>query len=107
MTKEQAAYAAALNLLGSGIPDPDADALLRLTLGDLRYDALASEMPAGPKVRCPRCPTPFLYDGPTDGEHFAELWEHLITRHHYDARNAEDPALVAWRHPLPEGVMAA
>lgn len=106
MTKEQTAYAAMLNLLGSGIPDPVDDALLRRTLDDLRYEALASDMPPGPKVRCPSCPTPFAYDGPVDGEHFAELWEHLITRHHYDPRNAEDPAQRAWSHPL-EGVMAA
>lgn len=107
MTKEQAAYAAALNLIGSGVLDTFDDAPLRLTLDDLRYEALASAMPPGPKVRCPKCPTPFAYGGPTDGEHFADLWEHLITRHNYDPRNAEDPAQRAWSRPVFEGAMAA
>lgn len=107
MTKEETAYADTLNLLGSGdVLGSVDDTPLRLTVEDLRYEALASTMPPGPKVRCPRCPTPFAYDGPTDGEHFADLWEHLISRHHYDPRNAEDPAQRAWSRPF-ESVMAA
>lgn len=108
MTKEETAYADMLNLLGSGIvldPDSFEDAPLRLFLGDLRFEALASVMPPGPKVRCPKCPQPFLYDGPMDGEHFADLWVHLITRHHVDVRAAEDPAQRAWDHPVLEGAM--
>lgn len=107
MTKEETAYAAALNLLGSGIVLGSVDdAPLRLTVEDLRFEALASDMPPGPKVRCPYCPTPFAYGGPTDGEHFADLWEHLITRHGVDPRSAEDPAQRAWSRPF-ESVMAA
>ena len=64
-------------------------------------------MPPGPKVRCPRCAQPFAYDGPTDGEHFAELWDHLIVRHRFDNRNAEDPAQRAWNHPRFEAAVAA
>lgn len=108
MTKEQTAYGAALNLFGTGtVPGDLTDGPLLLTLGDLRYDALASAMPPGPKVRCPRCPKPFAYDGPTDGEHFAELWDHLIGRHHVDPRAADGFAQYAWAHPLLEGTMAA
>lgn len=105
MTKEETAYAGTLNLLGSGAvlnPDSGADMPLRLTLDELRYEALASAMPPGPKVRCPRCPTPFLYGGPLDNEHFAELWEHLIRVHKIDIRQAEIPAQHAWDHPVLE-----
>jgi hypothetical protein len=110
MTKEETAYAATLNLLGTGVvldPDSIKDEPLRRTLGNLRYEALASVMPPGPKVRCPRCAVPFAYGGPTDGEHFADLWEHLITQHRFDPRAAEDPARIAWKHPLFDGAMAA
>lgn len=108
MTKEETAYAAALNLFGTGVVfDSVDDSRLLQTLADLRYDALASAMPPGPKVRCPRCPTPFPYGGPTDGEHFADLWDHLAAVHRYDPRQAELPAQRAWDHPLFEGTMAA
>ena len=107
MTKEETAYAAALNLLGSDVSGPVDDEPLRLTLGDLRFEALASVMPPGPKVRCPRCAQPFPYGGPADGEHFADLWDHLAGVHRYDPRMAELPARDAWSRPLLEGTMAA
>lgn len=107
MTKEQAAYAAALNLIGTGVLDWTADGSLVLTLGNLRFEALASAMPPGPKVRCRRCPTPFPYGGPLDGQHFADLWEHMIIKHGCDPREAELPARSAWNHPLFNGAMAA
>lgn len=108
MTKEEAAYAAALNLIGTGALDGAADGPLILALEHLRFEALASTMPPGPKVRCPRCPQPFPYGGPTDGEHFADLWEHLIVSHRIGVRAAEGPAEHAWHHPyLFEGAMAA
>lgn len=108
MTKEDTAYADTLNLLGTGaVLDLIDDAHLRLTLEDLRYEALASHLPPGPKVRCPKCPQPFSYGGPLDGEHFADLWAHLIARHGYDPRNAEDPAQRAWDHPLLEEAVSA
>lgn len=108
MTKEEIAYAAALNVLGTGVVLGSADDTpLLLTLEDLRYEALASVMPPGPKVRCPRCPTPFPYGGPLDGEHFADLWEHMINVHRVDVRQAELPAQSAWNHPRFEGAMAA
>ena len=108
MTKEETAYADALNLLGTGFtPISSDDVPLLLTLEDLRFEALASTMPPGPKVRCPRCPQPFAYNGPLDGEHFAELWDHLGAVHHYDPRQAELPAKSAWSRPRFESVMAA
>ena len=107
MTKEETAYAETLNLLGSDLPAPTRDAPLIRTLGDLRFEALASAMPPGPKVRCHYCPEPFPYDGPAGGEHFADLWEHLITRHRVDPRAAEGPAQYAWGRPYFVGMMAA
>jgi hypothetical protein len=110
MTKEETAYAAALNLIGSGtvLGSPE-DAPLRRTLEDLRYEALASVMPAGPKVRCPHCPTPFPCDGPDDGKHFADLWEHLIVSHRIDTWIAAAPAQTAWIRAVEnfEGAQAA
>ncbi|MGY5634156.1 hypothetical protein ACW7N6_38085 [Streptomyces sp. UC1A3] len=41
-------------------------------------------------------------DGPADGEHFADLWEHLIIRHGADPRLADEPARVAWAEAVAE-----
>jgi hypothetical protein len=107
MTKEELAYTATLNLIGSDVLGSTEDTPLRLTLEDLRFEALASAMPAGPKVRCLRCPTPFLYDGPAGGEHFADLWEHMIIKHGSDLRQAEWSVQSAWNRPLLHGAVAA
>ncbi|MGW2213250.1 hypothetical protein [Streptomyces sp. NPDC001781] len=108
MTTEQIAYYATLNLLGTGFtPVSVDDAPLMLTLEDLRFRALASAMPPGPKVRCTYCSQPFAYDGPTDGEHFAELWEHLIVVHHRQIPSADGLARMAWHNPqFPPAVAA-
>lgn len=109
MTKEQAAYAATLNLIGSDVLDsrPGSwDGILVDTLGRARRTAAHS---TGPHVDCPYCYWTTPYGGPVDGEHFADLWEHLIIRHGKDVRAAEDPARIAWNRPVleHEGATAA
>jgi hypothetical protein len=37
-----------------------------------------------------------------DGEHFADLWEHLITRHGIDTWTAAAPAQIVWIHAVAE-----
>jgi hypothetical protein len=106
MTKEETAYAATLNLLGSDVLDPVEDCDLADTLGRERRRAIHS---TGPCVDCPRkdCYWTTPYGGQDDNEHFADLWEHLIAVHKYDVRNAEDPAQRAWNRPVLEGAVAA
>lgn len=101
MTKEQVAYAATLNILGSDVLDPVRDEALTDTLARERRTAAHS---TGPHVDCPRegCYWTTPYGGPGDGEHYADLWEHLIARHGLDVRNAEVPATYAWRRPVHE-----
>lgn len=102
MTKEQTAYADTLNLLGSGVLDPSPespDSLLVETLGRERRLAAHS---TGPHADCPSCYWTTPYGGPDDGEHFADLWDHLVARHGHDARYAEEPARRAWRNPAME-----
>jgi hypothetical protein len=100
MTKEQAAYAAALNAIGSDILDSEGeDAYLADHLGEMRRRAAHS---TGPHADCPRCWWTVPCGGPADGEHFADLWEHLIVRHGADPRYADEPARTAWRHAEAE-----
>lgn len=102
MTKEETAYAATLNLLGSDVLDPSpesTDSLLVETLGEARRRAAHS---TGPHADCPNCCWTVPCTGLLDGEHFADLWEHLITRHGFDPRLAEAPALGAWDRAVRE-----
>lgn len=99
MTEEQAAYGAALNLIGTGALDPCEDAELEDTLGCLRRAAAHS---AGPQADCPSCHWTVPCDGREDGEHFADLWDHLITRHGTDPRWADEPARKAWARAVAE-----
>lgn len=95
MTKEQAVYAATLNLIGSDVLDPAADAGLADALGREARNAAHS---TGPHIDCAQdgCWWTTPYGTRTDGDHFADLWEHMITRHGFDIRLAELPALRAW-----------
>lgn len=106
MTKESAAYAAALNLIGTCVLHPRADAELADTLGRLRRAAAHS---TGPHVDCPSCWWTVPCGGTDDGEHFADLWEHLIARHEVEPPYAEFPARSAWNRAVAEyeGVKAA
>lgn len=102
MTEEQAVYAATLNLLGSDVLDPSpesTDSLLVETLGEARRRAVHS---AGPAADCPQCLWTVRCGGPDDGEHFADLWEHLITEHGIDPRWADEPARKAWERAVAE-----
>lgn len=107
MTKEQAVYAATLELIGSDILDPSPagrDFDLAHTLAQARRRALHS---TGPHVDCPKCYWTAPCNGLTDGEHFADLWEHLIARHGIDVRQAEDVARPAWKVAAAEHAVAA
>ncbi|MER7487944.1 hypothetical protein ABTY20_18955 [Streptomyces sp. NPDC126497] len=104
MTKEEAAYAATLNLLGSDVLDPrpeGPDAELVATLAEARRRAAHS---TGPHVDCPYCFWTVRCDGTDEdqGEHFADLWEHLIARHGADPRFADDTARKAWSRAVAE-----
>lgn len=108
MTKEQAVYADTLNLLGSDILDPVRDFTLVDTLAASRRRAA---LPTGPHADCPSegCHWTTPYGGVTDGEHFADLWEHMIVHHRVDVRQAEDYVSRAWRYAgaaYPEAVAA-
>lgn len=98
MTKEEAAYADALNLIGSGVLSPDTDIALMDTLGKMRVQAGLTR----PYVRCLYCQDTVPYDGAADGEHFADLWEHMIARHGFKTWVAEGPARNAWANPVTE-----
>lgn len=109
MTKEEIAYAALLNLIGSAVLNPsvpDGDWELMDTLGQERRRAAHS---TGPHADCPHCWWTIPCGGPKDDEHFADLWEHLITRHGADIRYADEPARKAWARAVAEyeGAMAA
>lgn len=102
MTKEETAYAATLNLLGSDVLDPrpeGTDWKLVDTLGRERRLAAHS---TGPHADCPHCYWTIPCGGPADDEHFADLWEHLITRHEVDIRYADDFAREAWACAVAE-----
>lgn len=109
MTKEETAYADTLNLLGSDVLDPGPKGLdweLVDTLGRERRLAAHS---TGPHADCPHCWWTVPCAGPVDGEHFADLWEHLITRHGIDTWTAAAPAQIVWIHAVAEyeGAQAA
>ena len=94
MTKEQAAYAATLNLIGSDVLDPRADADLIVTLWDKHR---AADNSTGPSVvLCPRCSHLVPFDGPQDAEHYADLCVHLSSRHDEDAWTADAEATTVW-----------
>ena len=93
MTKEQVAYAATLNLLGSAVLDPRKD---RPTLDAVARLREAAEDSTLPRVHCGHCPALFARGGPRDGEHFADLWEHLIAAHHIEPHMATDVARLVW-----------
>jgi hypothetical protein len=95
MTTEQTAYGAALNLFGSDVDDVE----LVDYLGRLRRAAAHS---TGPHADCPSCWWTVRCDGLGDGEHFADLWEHLIARHGADPRFADEPARIAWDRAVAE-----
>ncbi|WP_030248222.1 hypothetical protein [Streptomyces sp. NRRL S-455] len=103
MTKEQAAYAAALNRVGSDVED---GLLFSETLG--RWSA-TPRAATGPHVDCPHCWWTTPCGGPDDGEHFADLWEHLIARHGIDTWVAAALAQTAWVRAVEEfeGAQAA
>ncbi len=106
MTKEETAYADTLNLLGSDVldPRPESDWLLVDTLGRERRLAAHS---TGPHVDCPNCWWTAPCDGLTDGEHFADLWEHLIVRHGLETWIAAAPAHTAWTRAVENSERAA
>jgi hypothetical protein len=102
MTKELAVYADTLNLLGSDVLDPSPtgpDWELTDVLGRLRRRAVRL---TGPHASCPHCRWATPCAGPGDGEHFADLWEHLIVHHGVDIRYADEPARKAWNRALAE-----
>lgn len=102
MTTEEIAYGAALNLLGCAVLDPrpeGTDWELADTLGRMRRRAAHS---TGPHADCPHCWWTVRCTGPGDGEHFADLWEHLITHHGADPRYADEPARKAWDRAVAE-----
>ncbi|MFH8805313.1 hypothetical protein ACH4F6_38195 [Streptomyces sp. NPDC017936] len=92
MTKEEAAYAATLNLFGSDIVAPQSP-----TADTLRGLRRAAGLSVG-IAYCPSlgCTEPFPHGGPVDGEGFARLWEHLITAHDYSVNAASNAARYAW-----------
>jgi hypothetical protein len=92
MTKEELAYADALNIFGSDIAAPFEAVTQEAVLYGLRDAAYRS---AG-LARCTYCPQTFPTGGPDDGEHFADLWEHLITAHGRHVEIAHYPARTAW-----------
>lgn len=96
MTKAQLAYADTLNLFGSDIPDPYVDAVVVDTLAAERRLAAHS---TGPHADCPKdgCYWTTPYNGWDDGEHFADMWEHLISEHHTEARAADSYVRISWR----------
>ena len=96
MTKEEAAYAAALNRVGSDVED---GLLFSGVLGRLRREALHS---TGPHADCPHCWWSVRCDGAVDGDHFLALWEHLIVRHGVDVWLATAPAREAWETAVAE-----
>jgi hypothetical protein len=106
MTKEQAVYAATLELLGSVVLDPTEDAYLVDTLGREHRAADHSDHSC---VDCPRCWATVRYDGPADVVHYAELAIHLTTAHNADAWDADAEATKAWSQPVTrfEGAKAA
>lgn len=102
MTKEQTAYAATLNLIGSDVLDPSPEGTdwdLVDTLGQERRLAAHS---TGPHADCPHCWWTIPCNGALDGDHFLALWEHLITRHGVDVWLATAPAREAWERAVAE-----
>lgn len=104
MTKEEAVYAATLNLIGSDVPDPVREPDLAGVLDRLHARA---ETSAARHVVCPGCPREFVYDGPVSGEHFAEMWDHMIVSHGIRPQAAALPVQHAWERPLPGRATAA
>lgn len=97
MTKEDDVYIGTLNLLGTVLPDPARDYDVENAVARERGRAANS---VRGYVQCPFCSGTVPYDGPLDGEHFADLWEHLISRHEVEAFVAHCPALDAWEAPV-------
>lgn len=93
MTKEEETYVSTLNLLGTVVLDPEEDWHLIYDLGQMRRTAAHS---AGPCVDCRDCFWTTPYGGPMDGEHFADLWEHLIKRHRVETWMADTVARNVW-----------
>lgn len=106
MTKEETAYAATLNLIGSDVLDPAEDGYLLALLGQEHRAADHSNHSC---VDCPRCYATVRYDGPADATHYAELAVHLTTAHSVDAWTADAEASAAWSRPVTrfEGAKAA
>lgn len=96
MTKEENSYAEALNVFGSDLPVMPRDAEVEHTLRRLRRRA---EDSAG-IVRCPFCcegeGRTYQTGGEDDGDQFAELWDHLIKRHHAGLLSASTIARDTW-----------
>lgn len=107
MTKEETAWAATLNLIGSDVLDGHEDAELISTLN--REHGLADNSTGPNVILCPRCSHPIPFDGPQDAEHYAELAIHLSSRHDEDAWTADAEATTAWNRTVAtfEGVLAA
>lgn len=102
MTKEQTAYADTLNLIGSDVLDPRPESLDGLLVDTLGRERRLAAHSTGPHADCPRCWWTVPCGGKSDGEHFADLWEHLIARHGADPRYADEPAREAWTDAVAE-----
>lgn len=99
MTKEETTYAGALNVFGSDLPVMPRDGEVKHSLRRLRQRADDS---VG-IVRCPFCREgegrAYQTGGEDDGEQFAELWDHLIKRHHSGLLSASTIARDTWGLP--------
>lgn len=102
MTKEETAYADTLNLLGSDVLDPSPESEDGLLVDTLARERRLAAHSTGPHADCPHCYWTVPYGGPTDGEHFADLWEHLIVRHEMQTWIAAAPAQTAWIRAVDE-----
>jgi hypothetical protein len=96
MTKEETAYADTLNLIGSDVLDPSPEGRDWELVDALGRERRLAAHSTGPHADCAYCYWTVPYNGATDGEHFADLWEHLIIRHGFDVRVAFSPAQLAW-----------
>lgn len=109
MTTEETAYADTLNFVGSDVLDPSPEGTDWELVDALGRERRLAAHSTGPHADCPHCWWTVPCDGLADGEHFADLWEHLITRHGIDTWVAAAPAQMVWVYAVAEyeGAMAA
>lgn len=98
MTREETAYADTLNLIGS---DPLVEPRDHDLLATVEHERRVAEASVPRRVECGRC-WGFVvpYEGPMDGEHYAELWDHQIAVHHVDPVEADRHVRSDWDHPV-------